>query len=672
MNAAFDVLRHMPLPHGESRQFCPACAQNRKRHHQHTKTLQVNNRGDHVLFRCWHCDEQGRVQRAGAPARAPKAPPPKPVKPDEIIELTPSVIRYFSDRGISEATLVRAGMMASRIGSWEAAAYPYGGMVGYKIKSLRRDTDGKRRVRIIGRVESLFLQELTNPEGHFGAREDTDLDSNLSDIANLDTLRSKPFRGFELDTNLEDSNLEDSKLDTSNRLVALARAPTRAYARGPSIIICEGEDDALSCLEAGLENPTSVPHGSINPYGTSSPHNSKLAFIADQPDFWASWRRVIIATDADKPGLAMREEIARRLGRSRCSYVSYPEGYKDVNEVLAGLGEDVATPLGRPPLPALGRDILADVISAAEPCSIPGLYQASSVSAELRKLRAGVEKPGDSTGYRDLDKLFRIAPGLTVVTGWPKHGKSDFVDQVCINLAETKGDSTVIWSPENTVPIHVAKLIEKRARARFWPGMPNPMSDMALEQAESFVQRHFNFVRMEGSAQTIEAVLERFSAAVERYGCRQAVIDPYNAIHNTGEREDQFIVNMLNKIRDFSQTYDVHVWIVAHPKGATPSGGKPRICDGNDISGGVTWWAKCDFGLTVYRDEDATRVKVWAVRNAHLGQNGTVDLMYNTNTASFEDRDTFLLGPEPRTKRRSDDFDDFEPACETDAWVNNF
>jgi twinkle protein len=45
-----------------------------------------------------------------------------------------------------------------------------------------------------------------------------------------------------------------------------------------------------------------------------------------------------------------------------------------------------------------------------------------------------------STGYTEVDPLYTVVEGqLTVVTGHPSSGKSEFVDQIMINIAKNKG-----------------------------------------------------------------------------------------------------------------------------------------------------------------------------------------------------------------------------------------
>lgn len=611
MSDVFDVLRNTAPP-GESRMFCPACSKDR--HNKRDTPLAVNNLGDRITYHCWHCDVQGAVRVAGAPP-APMPKKPKPLNRDEVRPLTEDVIEFFKDRGIGREVLEWAGMKTSHIGGSPAAAYPYPtkNPRGYKVRGIVRDEKGKRPTRIIGEVDGLFLQDRINDP--------------------LPVLAKTPESATKRSLSYDDLSYDLSSEETLHSYVESSYEELlRAHAREDQVVICEGEDDALSCIQAGIANATSVPHGAINEGTAAGGGSSKLAFISDQPDFWKPIRRAIIATDADGNGRAMMAEIARRLGRWRAWLVSWPDGCKDANDVLV----------------ADGGHVLAQIVYGAEADEVPGLYDAESFKHDLFRLRRGEIGRGESTGFHSLDPFFKIGPGITVVTGWPKSGKSDFVDQVHINLAERLGWKIGVWSPENPPHVHIAKLCEKRARKRFFPDMPNQMDEHALEEAYSFVRRHFKFVSLGGAGNTIEAILERFSAAVARDGCKSFVIDPYNFISKASEREDDFISNMLNVTREWQQAHEAHVFFVAHPKGVDAAGKKKdAVLTGHNISGGPTWWAKCDFGLTVHRLDFFTEVYVWACRNAHMGQNGMAQLQYMHRLASFEDRDTFTTTEAP-------------------------
>ena len=101
------------------------------------------------------------------------------------------------------------------------------------------------------------------------------------------------------------------------------RDPTLA---SQPIIICEGEMDALSAIQAGYLRTVSVVDGA----------GSSFDFL-DKGDLWPLLKdasSVILAGDGDEAGGKLNAELARRFGAARCSWVTYPEGTKDLNDVL--------------------------------------------------------------------------------------------------------------------------------------------------------------------------------------------------------------------------------------------------------------------------------------------------------------------------------------------------
>mgnify|MGYP001156703066 CR=1 FL=1 len=49
---------------------------------------------------------------------------------------------------------------------------------------------------------------------------------------------------------------------------------------------------------------------------------------------------IILATDGDKSGLILMEDLAMRLGKERCRWVKYPDGCKDLNDVFLKHGKE--------------------------------------------------------------------------------------------------------------------------------------------------------------------------------------------------------------------------------------------------------------------------------------------------------------------------------------------
>ena len=94
--------------------------------------------------------------------------------------------------------------------------------------------------------------------------------------------------------------------------------------------IVEGEIDALSLYEAGIKNVISVPNG-------ASSGAQRLEYLDNCYKYFDKMKEIILFTDNDDPGLALRNELARRLGKFRCKYID-ANGFKDANEILCSEG----------------------------------------------------------------------------------------------------------------------------------------------------------------------------------------------------------------------------------------------------------------------------------------------------------------------------------------------
>ena len=79
------------------------------------------------------------------------------------------------------------------------------------------------------------------------------------------------------------------------------------------VYIVEGEIDALSLHEAGIYSVCSVPNG-------ASKGNQKLEYLDNCWQYFKEKKEIVLCTDNDKAGLALRNELARRFGKYRCSY----------------------------------------------------------------------------------------------------------------------------------------------------------------------------------------------------------------------------------------------------------------------------------------------------------------------------------------------------------------
>nr|CAD1834586.1 unnamed protein product [Ananas comosus var. bracteatus] len=164
----------------------------------------------------------------------------------------------------------------------------------------------------------------------------------------------------------------------------------------------EGEIDKLSMEEAGFRNCVSVPDGAPARVANKVPdeeEDTKFQYLWNCRQYLDMASRIILATDADPPGQALAEELARRIGKERCWRVQWPqknsaEVCKDANEVLMYLGPD-----------ALRR-----VIENAELYPIRGLFTFSHFFPEIDAYYNGCYgyEQGISSGWNNVDKLYKV------------------------------------------------------------------------------------------------------------------------------------------------------------------------------------------------------------------------------------------------------------------------
>jgi twinkle protein len=395
--------------------------------------------------------------------------------------------------------------------------------------------------------------------------------------------------------------------------------------KGKPIIIVEGEIDCLTLMEAGINNVVSVPSGAPIKVadGRVKPEEDKrFSYVWNAEEFLVAAPYVILATDQDEAGQALAEELARRIGKDKCRLAKFPT--KDLNELYLSNPNEVQS-----------------VLVAAQPYPIAGLSEAATYADRLNNLYARGTGKGTSTGYSSVDGIYTVAPSqLTVVTGYPSHGKSNFVDQLMVNLARDNEWTFAVCSFENQPEIHISRLMEIYTKKRFFDGK-NRMTQLEADEAFKWVNDHFIFIDTQGEEpSTLDSILDRVKIAVKRMGVRGLVIDPYNYIDLHRETtETDAISQMLTRVQKFVKTYDLHCWFVAHPAKINRAGVEQPRPDGMSISGSMAWWAKTDNGITVHRNMQAgyVEIAVWKCRHRWVGTQGETTLLYDKISGTYQE-----------------------------------
>jgi len=395
------------------------------------------------------------------------------------------------------------------------------------------------------------------------------------------------------------------------------------------LIIVEGEIDCLSLMEMGYENVVSVPSGApikVADGKVLPSEDKKFAYVWNAREILDAVPYIILATDQDTAGQALAEELARRIGKEKCRLAKFEK--KDLNEVML----DDPTKVG-------------ELLASAVPYPVSGISDAGSYYERLNELYTKGTGKGYSTGYTSVDEIYTVAPAqLTVVTGYPSSGKSNFVDQIMVNLADKHDWKFAVCSFENQPEIHISRLMEIYTKRRFFDGKDR-MSETDKEIAFKFVKEHFLFIDTNGEEpSTLDSILERARIAVKRMGVRGLVIDPYNYIElpRGDGTETSAISDMLTRVQKFCKAHDVHTWFVAHPSKITRQGTEQPRPDGMSIAGSMAWWAKTDCGLTVHRKDHHVEIAVWKCRYRWVGTQGETTMIYNKTAGTYsENLDAF-------------------------------
>jgi len=397
------------------------------------------------------------------------------------------------------------------------------------------------------------------------------------------------------------------------------------------LVVLEGEIDVLSAASAGIKNAVGVPNGAPQKVSSNRKidptEDKKFNYVWEAKREISAAERIVLAVDRDEPGEALAEELARRIGRAKCFRVRFPKNCKDANDVLV----------------KLGAEALQELIDQAEPVPLEGVYSADEYRDDIEHLYSEGIMGGVSTGIASVDELMTIVPGqLSIVTGLPGSGKSEFIDQLMVNLAQNEDWKFAIASFENPPPLHIAKIAEKIIKKPFFDGKTPRMSPEESKEALTWITEHFLFLEQkDGETTSIESILERTKAAVMRLGIRGLVIDPYNYISqaSSSENEHQSITQLLTRLVGFARANDIHIWFVCHPaKMVTDTDGNTGVPKGMNISGSASFFAKADMGVTVHIHQGIVQLHVWKCRFKWVGGVGMVELDYDLPTGRYSEK----------------------------------
>ena len=368
-----------------------------------------------------------------------------------------------------------------------------------------------------------------------------------------------------------------------------------------TMIITEGRNDAMACMQAGYEAVVSLGNGA----------KSRMdLFDSFRYTLFAHVRTVIIAVDNDDAGSGACQELLKYFGTARCKVVDWGD-YKDANEALQ----------------QGGTEAVKACIESAEQSEITGQISASEWELGVRWY---YDQGGIPDGLTiDLECLVRhekLEKGYFGVTsGFPGSGKSTFTLFKCLSLAVEHGWRICLYSPEK-FPYKL--LFHELATMLIGRELTHEKVDEdTFVDAMKFLREHFYIVDA-NRCKGIDDILETARQISIRYGIDMTVIDPANWIDQTEAKGGDPLERanyVIGQVVDFAQVENQLTWMVAHPrKPPLVKDGKQYVPEMWDIAGTSDYANKATWVEILERDlsQKRTIIHIKKVRFGHLGDVG--------------------------------------------------
>lgn len=384
------------------------------------------------------------------------------------------------------------------------------------------------------------------------------------------------------------------------------------------VIITEGEFDSLAAMAAGFERVVSVPNGAPAERIDDPVNANRYSFLWEHEAALKNIESFVLATDADKPGRTLAHDLAAILGPERCKFINYPDGCKDLNEVLVSRGP---------------REVVRLIVEA-KPFPLKGLYSLSDFpeAAEVQSM---------PTGISAIDGNMSLVLGsFTVFSGYSNMGKSTVLNTIIAHCIDR--DLPVCVASFETAPKPILR--DGIARALLGCSFEEFVRHPRRADAYAQIERRLSVISNSLDDETdidLDAYLDLARAAVVRHGAKVIILDPWNELeHKRGrdETETDYIGRAIRALKRFAKRYNVALWVVAHPTkpqykakdGSVPAPGL------YDISGSANWANKADYGLIYHRPNKAVNagtLNIVKVRMGFPGECGIVDVCFDDRTS---------------------------------------
>ena len=378
------------------------------------------------------------------------------------------------------------------------------------------------------------------------------------------------------------------------------------------LVICEGEFDALSLIEAGYKNAVSVPTGCRS-----------TEWITTNWTWLEQFEEVILWYDNDEAGKEGSNEVFNRLPNKVVKIV-YSDICNDINEILYKFGKSaVLKQLEKASIP------LVSGVKSTKQISTFNIYEAETVQLGIRKID---------------NRIIGMPLGtLNVVTGRTGEGKSTILNQFFIGESIRQGYKVFLFSGELTESNAKGWLLDTLANEDDLLEFTNKkgikykkISSTAVERMDNYLEDKFYLYTEEDY--TIKSIIAKMEIMAKRYGVKVFCIDNLMVTENDEKEELRNQTEIVKMLKSFAKKYNCIVHLVAHPRKA--QNGQMGL-DKSDISGSANITNLADYVMLVQRikdEEDPTKDKhtIFSIdKDRYMGTRLDIALLFDKDRRRF-------------------------------------
>jgi len=335
------------------------------------------------------------------------------------------------------------------------------------------------------------------------------------------------------------------------------------------IIITEGQIDALTLIDRGIENVVGVTTGAggINPEWIEQLENVK---------------KIYLAYDSDEKGQKGVREFARRLGYDRCFNIKLPDG-QDVNDFFQE--QDI-----------FNFQIL---VNAARQFDVSGIINLEDALEQFKKELNTDETKGIQTGFKCVDKLIKtgLNPGdLAVLSALPKIGKSSFALQIVMNLS-----LNLIPSLFFCLEMRPKRVTNKIIQCHTCRAEENIRLSEIDETRTAFAGKPL-YIGYFYQKPEIQKIIDTIKLAIKRYGLKLVVFDHLHFLCRSVTNQVQEIGLAVQAFKFLAEEMEVPIILIAQPRKIQ----NDTIMTAMDLKDSSAIYSDCDHLIILHRKRRAS------------------------------------------------------------------